>query len=235
MLPVFQPLPLVRRPKPFSHPDWVYEIKHDGFRALAYLERGRVRLVSRHGNNFASFSELADCMARELTGRGAVLDGELVCLDDNGSSQFNQLFFRRGIPRFCAFDILWLNGRDLRDLPLIERKRALRTVVPRQSDHLLYVDHIEGEGDRLFELVCKRDLEAMVAKKRYSRYAVEDGNPSWVKIRNVRYSQLVGRDELFERRYEAQGAPEIGWHTCERASAGTDSLGTRTGHWERNR
>ena len=122
------------------------------------------------------------------------------------------------------FDLLWFDGRDLRDLPLIERKRALRTLVPKHSDHLLYVDHIETEGERLFELVCKRDLEGIVAKHRHSRYTVEDGNPAWVKIRNLRYSQMIGRDELFERRYEAEGAPEFGWDTCERACASAVSL-----------
>ena len=67
---------------------------------------------------------------------------------------------------------------------------------------MLYVDHIEGEGEMLFELVCERDLEGMVAKHRLSRYAVADHNPAWVKIRNRRYSQTIGRDELFEKRYE---------------------------------
>lgn len=131
MLPVFQPLPLMRRPKPFSHSDWVYEIKHDGFRALAYLECGRVRLVSRNGSEFASFAELADDMAHELTRGEAIMDGELACLDESGYSQFNQLFFRQGTPRFCAFDLLWLDGRDLRDLPLIDgcaaRFRSIRS------------------------------------------------------------------------------------------------------------
>ncbi|HET7442716.1 MAG TPA: hypothetical protein VFJ47_15545 [Terriglobales bacterium] len=84
---------------------------------------------------------------------------------------------------------------------------------------MLYVDHIEGEGERLFQFVCERDLEGMVAKHRRSRYAVADHNPAWVKIRNRRYSQMIGRDELFERRYEEKGAPEIGWDVCTRAAA----------------
>ncbi len=217
--PQIQPVPLERRPKPFSHPDWVYEVKHDGFRALAYVQRGRVRLVSRNGHEFSSFAELADGMARELTRAEAVIDGELACLDKNGCSQFNALFFRRGTPRFCAFDLLWLDGRDLRELPLVERKRVLRRIVPKRPDYLLYVDYVEGEGEHLFKLVCERDLEGIVAKHRHSRYTVEDGNPAWMKIRNPRYSQMVGRDDLFERRYEADGAPEIGWDTCDQACA----------------
>lgn len=88
------------------------------------------------------------------------------------------------------------------DLPLVERKRA----VPKRPDYLQYVDYVESEGEHLFKLVCDRDLEGIVAKNRQSRYAVEDGNPAWVKIRNPRYTQMAGKDEMFERRYEAQGA-----------------------------
>jgi ATP-dependent DNA ligase len=82
-----------------------------------------------------------------------------------------------------------------------------------------YVFHIEGEGEMLFELVCERDLEGMVAKHRLSRYAVADHNPAWVKIKNRRYSQTIRRDKLFAKRYEGAGAPEIGWGICDRATA----------------
>jgi bifunctional non-homologous end joining protein LigD len=216
-LPTFQPLPLTRRPTPFSHPDWLFEVKYDGFRPLAYAGPSGVRLLSRKGNRFSSFSELCAGIEFSLYARHAILDGEIVCLDESGCSQFNQLLFRRGTPTFCAFDLLNVDGKDLRALPLNERKCALRKVLP-DSSFLLYVDHIEGEGERMFQLACERDLEGIVAKHRLSRYVVEDGNPAWVKIRNRRYSLLTGRDELFERRYEERGAPEIGWDTCAKVS-----------------
>jgi ATP-dependent DNA ligase len=92
------------------------------------------------------------------------------------------------------------------------------------SSLLFYVDHVEGEGERLFELAYVRDLEGIVAKHRNSRYTTENGNPAWVKIKNRRYSQVIGRDELFERRYEAAGAPEIGWDVCDRACAAAKRL-----------
>ena len=114
LLPVFQPLPLTRRPQPFSHAEWCFELKYDGFRALAYVESGRVRLVSRNSNKFRSFDGLRDGIASELKGKEAVLDGEIVCLDAYGCSQFNQLLFRRGTPRFCAFDLLWFDRKDTR-------------------------------------------------------------------------------------------------------------------------
>jgi bifunctional non-homologous end joining protein LigD len=222
-LPVFQPLPLTRRPEPFSHPDWLFEVKYDGFRALAYADPSGVRLVSRKGNRFAGFLDLCAGIELFLKAKHAILDGEIVCLDDQGHSQFSELLFRLGTPCFCAFDLLHLNGKDFRNLPLIERKRTLRRIIPDTSVCLLYVDHIEGEGERMFQLACERDLEGIVAKHRHSFYSTEDHNPAWVKIRNRKYSQLIGRDELFEHRYEERGAPEIGWGVCDRAAAAAGS------------
>ncbi len=96
-------MPLGRARAPFSHSDWVYEIKWDGFRALAYVEDGVCRLVSRNGNVFKSFAALAAGLPDELRAGAAVLDGEIVCLDSNGKSQFEELLFRRGEVRFQAF------------------------------------------------------------------------------------------------------------------------------------
>jgi bifunctional non-homologous end joining protein LigD len=138
-----QPLPLTRQPEPFSDPDWLFEIKYDGFRALAFIDGSGVRLISRNGNRFSSFDPLCQSIMFFLSVKNAVLDGEIACLDRNGCSQFNHPLFRRGEPTFCAFDLLALNGRDLCDLPLIERKRRLRDILP-DCPQLLYVDHVEG-------------------------------------------------------------------------------------------
>jgi len=213
-----QPLPLVRQPQPFSDPDWIFEIKYDGFRALACLDLSGVRLISRNANRFSTFDPLCQSIAFFLSVKTAVIDGEIACLDERGCSQFNRLLFRRGEPTFCAFDLLSLNGRDLRDRPLSERKRRLRDILL-ECPQLLFVDHVEERGEELFELVCQRDLEGIIAKHRLSRYAVADDNPAWVKIKNRRYSQIIGRHELFERQYEARGAPEFGWNACAKAAS----------------
>src|SRR5881296_175670 len=92
-------MPLKRHKEPFSHPDWLFELKHDGFRALAFVQNGRCRLVSRNGNEFHSFTALGSALPSELKAESAVLDGELVCLDETGRSQFEELLFRRGEPR----------------------------------------------------------------------------------------------------------------------------------------
>jgi bifunctional non-homologous end joining protein LigD len=159
----FQPMPLSREPAPFDHPDWLFEIKHDGFRALAYVRNGECRLVSRKGNTYQRFSPLSVQIVASLNAKSAVLDGEIVCLDADGKSQFKSLMYRRGEPYFYAFDILQLNGKDLRSMPLIRRKQHLRRAISNTISPLLYVDHIDQRGTDLFELACREDLE--VAKR----------------------------------------------------------------------
>jgi bifunctional non-homologous end joining protein LigD len=119
------PIPLQKRADPFDDPDWLFELKYDGFRALAVLDNARCQLISRNGNPFASFAELAQQIScipdRKLT----VLDGEIVCLDRKGRPQFRDLLFRRGDPCFFAFDLLAANGQDWRTERLIDRKQEL--------------------------------------------------------------------------------------------------------------
>jgi bifunctional non-homologous end joining protein LigD len=105
---------------------------------------------------------------------------------------------RRTPQHFYAFDILWLDGRDLRGLPLIERKRLLRELVPPQPAPVLYVDHVAGRGVRLFRAVCEMDLEGIVAKLGTGPYTPEAA--SWVKIKNRTYTQAEGRHEFFDGR-----------------------------------
>jgi bifunctional non-homologous end joining protein LigD len=125
---------LAVRREPFDHPDWIYELKLDGFQALACIEDGACRLISRNQHVYKSFQPLSANLADIISPicKTAVLDGEIVCLDSNGCPQFDQLFYRRGEPYFYAFDVPYLDGRDLRELPLLERKRILRGIVPNQ-------------------------------------------------------------------------------------------------------
>lgn len=106
-------------------------------------------------------------------------------------------WYRRANPYFCAFDCLWLDGRDLRGLPLVERKAILRGLARRQPSRLLYVDHVVGTGVELFRAVCEQDIEGIVAKQMNAPY--DPDAPTWVKIKNRNYSQSVGRHERFEK------------------------------------
>jgi bifunctional non-homologous end joining protein LigD len=111
---------------------------------------------------------------------------------------FYELMRRRGPSCFYAFDLLWLDGKDLRNLMLLERKRLLRKLLPRRGQPVLYVEHVESGSD-LFRVICERDLEGIVAKPASARYTPEA--TTWVKIKNRAYSQAVGREEFFDRRH----------------------------------
>jgi hypothetical protein len=126
--------------------------------------------------------------------------------------QFKELLFHGGDPRFYAFDLLRCGGEDLRYQALADRKHRLRAIVPPQGERLLYCDHVELAGEEFFELACGRDLEGIVAKRRFDPYLL-DGTTTWFKIRNRNYSQWAGREELFER--ERGGNPDWhGWNGC---------------------
>jgi len=184
-------LTLVRQP--FDHPDFLFELKHDGFRALAHIWDGNCEMISRKRNAYKSFQSLRDNLAK-LKVKDAVIDGELVCLDAEGRSIFNELLFRRGCPIFYAFDLLYLNGRDLRQLPLIQRKEKLREVIDKSGlPDVLCGKYVEGRGVDLFKAVCEHNLEGMVAKRKTGTYATVSG---WLKIKNPNYTQSERRAAL---------------------------------------
>lgn len=198
---------LYRRPDAFSHPDWVFEVKHDGFRSLAYVDAEHARLLSRRGNAYKSFGELGGWIRRHLKVENAVLDGEIVCLDSDGRSQYNELIYRCGDPYFYAFDLLWLNGRDLRDLPLFKRKEMLREIIPAAPSRLLYSDHLDEQGHQLFDFACEHDLEGIVAKWKHGSYLPNSTATTWIKIMNASYSQRDGRPEQREPMHEKRSNP----------------------------
>ena len=165
------------------------------FEALAHVWEGHCELISRRRNSYKSFQELRDNLAK-LKVKNAILDGELVCLDAEGRSIFNELLFRRGYPIFYAFDLLYLNGRDLRQLPLVERKERLRALIENSGlPDVICGKYVEGRGIDLFNEICQRNLEGVVAKRKTGTYATVSG---WLKIKNPWYTHSERRHELFE-------------------------------------
>jgi bifunctional non-homologous end joining protein LigD len=196
----FRPMTLLRIQEPFNNPDWIFELKLDGFRALAHIEGHRCRLISRRGHQFKNWRYLEVELAHAVRCESAILDGEVVCLDDDGRSNFHKLLFRREWPFFFAFDLLALNGDDLRQLPLMERKIRLKRIMRRLESRVRYVDHIVGGGKKFFEPACAEDLEGIVAKWKFGTYRVDGAQTSWLKIKNPTDSQAENRHELFEKR-----------------------------------
>jgi bifunctional non-homologous end joining protein LigD len=153
-LPKVRPLALKRRAAAFDNPDWLFELKYDGFRALLEIDDGGARLVSRNRNNFRHLDPLASALAKRLR------------VDETGRPIFIDLL-RRKEPCFVAFALLWLNGEDLRELPLVERKKRLKRLLARRSNHLIAsAMFVEGRGKPLMAAVEEHDLEGIVAKRR---------------------------------------------------------------------
>jgi bifunctional non-homologous end joining protein LigD len=189
-------IPVIRFPEaatlvrePFDDPNWLFEIKWDGIRAICTVDaRGNVSLQSRNGNDllprFPSLATLADW----FTQRPIVVDGEIVALDRYGRSSF-QLLQRHhmddsGKPpriRYVAFDLLFAGGRDLRNEPLYKRKELLRAIV-RPGGIVMYSEHVVGKGKALFRVAQRRHLEGIVGKRRDASYE-ERRSPDWVKIK----------------------------------------------------
>src|ERR1022692_2052563 len=200
--PVKRPMPATIHPmlaesveKPFDGAEWLFEIKWDGYRALAFIENGKVRLVSRNQNDLsARYPELND-MAQLIKAKTAILDGEVVALDEEGKASFSLMQQRTGfrpggrraagnadVPvLYYAFDLLYLDGYDWRRVPLEERKRKLASLVA-AGDGVRYSDHYEQRGKALFEMARKTGLEGIVAKLRTSCYQ-ERRSGEWLKIK----------------------------------------------------
>ena len=189
--------------KPFDSPDWLFEIKWDGYRAIAFIEDGRIRLVSRNQNDLtAQFSELSE-IPKFIQARRVILDGEIVALDDEGRPSFSlmqqrtgfrpgkvRLPKRQGVPVvYYAFDLLYLDGSDLHRVPLERRKQLLQDHLV-TSDLLRFSDHYMEKGLALFRAAEQKGLEGIVAKKRDSIYR-ETRSSDWLKIKITQRQECV--------------------------------------------
>ena len=195
-LPRIQPINPTRIAAPFDREDWVFELKMDGWRSVAYIEDGACELVSRNANVYKSFARLASEVAA-LPVKNAILDAEVVCLDDQGRSVFLDLMRKRKAEAILyCFDLLWLDGIDLRPLPLLDRKRKLKTLLKGQTSCMFAV-HVEAKGVDLFKLICEFDMEGIVAKHKAGPYTATP--VTWFKILNPAYTQKRGRREMFDK------------------------------------
>ena len=176
----------IKAPRPPSGALWLHEIKHDGFRVIALKDGPRVKLYSRPGNDLTDrFPLIVETMAR-LRSRSCILDGEAVACDDAGIASFDRIRHHRVDDRvfLYAFDLIELNGDDLRRDPLQVRKATLTSVVAKAGAGIRFNEHLDfDDGEAVFRHACKMGLEGIVSKRLGSRYT-SGRSPDWLKFKN---------------------------------------------------
>ncbi|HEX4012517.1 MAG TPA: non-homologous end-joining DNA ligase [Candidatus Cybelea sp.] len=177
---------------PFDDPEWLFEIKWDGYRALCTVEDGKLSVVSRNGvdmlERFPSLRELSASFASSPV----MVDGEIVSLDARGRSAFQRLQESQKKPAgltFAAFDLLYADGVDMRSAPLEERKALLERLI-RDDGIAIYSKHVVGNGEELFDVASRQKLEGIIGKRRGSTYQ-ERRSRDWVKVKTVNEQEFV--------------------------------------------
>ena len=189
-LPQIEPILPTLRPDVPRGREWRYEPKLDGFRGVLYIDGNRAWFRSKTSRLMPRFQSLADSVGRELRLRSAILDEEIVVLADDGRPDFRALM-RGAAPMYSAFDVLWLDGRDLRSRPYGARKKRLHALLTPHPAIGFVPCYREPE---LFDAAVRLDLEGVVAKRNADPY---DARTEWVKVKHRGYSQNVGRPDLF--------------------------------------
>jgi bifunctional non-homologous end joining protein LigD len=188
----FQPMLATLTDGPFDDPGWIFEDKYDGFRMVAKIESGKVTLYSRNGQVISrNYIEVANAL--EGVRGDAVIDGELVALDDNGVSHFQLLqnaLRRKAKLLYCAFDLMFQDGEDLRPLPLIERKKRLKAVLPKHK-LVAFSRHRKAFGTKFFEEAGRKGLEGIMAKRASSKYLSGARTDDWLKIKTSKRQEVV--------------------------------------------
>ncbi|WP_293942495.1 MULTISPECIES: DNA ligase D [unclassified Sphingobacterium] len=181
--------------QPFDNADWVYEVKWDGYRAIAFMNKGQVELKSRNDKSFnEKFYPIYDKL-KEIK-LNAVIDGEVVVLSKSGIANFGALQNWRseadGDLVYYVFDILWYEGKDLKELSLLERKAILKEILP-QNEQILFSEHFDTSGIDFLKEAKKMGLEGMMAKRKDSIYHANNRSHDWLKVKaNKRQEVVIG-------------------------------------------
>jgi bifunctional non-homologous end joining protein LigD len=177
---------------PFDDKGWVFEDKYDGFRMVAKIESEKITLYSRNGK-IISHSYIEVAKALENVKGDAVIDGELVALDKDGVSHFQLLqnaLRDEAKLQYCAFDIMFQDGEDLRGLPLLERKNRLKAILPRHK-LIAFSRHRKTFGTKFFEKAERKGLEGIMAKRADSKYLSGARTDNWLKIKTSKRQEVV--------------------------------------------
>jgi ATP-dependent DNA ligase len=170
---------------PASGPGWIHEIKHDGFRIMARRGGAGVRLFSRNGHDFTSRFPLLAAAVTALPAHSFLIDGEAIVTDDDGLAVFDLIRRQRhgDAAVLCAFDLIELEGEDLRHSPIEHRKQKLSRLVRTPHPGIVLNEHYDGDGEIVFKYACKLGCEGVVSKRIGSSYR-SGRSPHWVKVKN---------------------------------------------------
>jgi len=172
---------------PPSGPGWLHEIKHDGFRIMARHDTAGVQLITRHGNDFTDRFPFIATAVKALPARSCVIDGGAIVCDENGLAVFDLIrgHGSKASAVLCAFDLLELDGKDLRRRPIEERKGLLAKLLHDRDSDLSIVlnEHYEKDGETVFREACKLGCEGIVSKRLGSTYR-RGRSPLWLKVKN---------------------------------------------------
>jgi bifunctional non-homologous end joining protein LigD len=171
--------------EPPSGPDWLHEVKFDGYRAMVCRDGRGVRLFTRRGHDWTDRFPAMISAARSLPASCFLIDGEAVCCDESGVPVFEMLRRRRNDAQvfLCVFDLLQLDGRDLRREAIEVRKAALVKLIRGAGPGLQLSEHLEHDAAIVFQHACELGLEGIVSKRRGSRY-LSGRSPDWIKLKN---------------------------------------------------
>jgi bifunctional non-homologous end joining protein LigD len=195
--PRFEPcLPRVAEAPPGGAPGWIHEIKHDGFRILAHRRGGAVRLVTRNGNDLADRFPLAAAAILALPIKSCVVDAEAIVCDDSGMAVFDLIrgHARNGRAILCAFDLLEVNGEDIRREPIEDRKRRLAGLLRLPHEGIALNEHYQADGATIYRHACALGCEGIVSKRRGSPYRA-GRSTHWLKIKNPAAPAMRRLDE----------------------------------------
>src|SRR3979490_111381 len=187
-----QPMLATLTDAPLREPGWVFEDKYDGFRMIAEIRRGKVALYSRNGKIISrSYTEVAKAL--EGVKGDAVIDGELVAIGKDGASHFQLLqnaLRHKAKLLYCAFDLMFENAADLGKKPLLERKKRLKAILPRDK-LIAFSHHRKGDGTKFFAEAERKGLEGVMAKRADSPYTSGSRTPDWLKIKTAKRQEVV--------------------------------------------
>ncbi|MBT1699552.1 non-homologous end-joining DNA ligase [Fulvivirgaceae bacterium PWU4] len=177
----------------FDNPDWLFEVKWDGYRAIGEINETENRLYSRNGLTYnKAYPKVFEAL--KSIPINAIIDGEIVVLDEKGRPNFQKLQNYtnndKHVIQYHVFDCLEIDGKSITQLPLVNRKELLRELLP-ESAVIKYCDHVDGEGKVLFREMQKTHFEGMIAKRKQSKYLIGKRSSDWLKIKNIQTMEAV--------------------------------------------